>query len=171
MQPIQVYQTDNQGLYVPSAEAIMTDVLDGHHLIPAGCKTAAPPQLAERQAARSLSASVDAGWEVVPDWRGYTCYTPDGERHDITEVGVEPPLGHSSTKPPPTPKQRAERRMAEIKFELAQIDADGARPAREIAIALAAGSAPAVAAVNKVTTLEAAAQVLRAELASLAGVL
>lgn len=171
MQPIQVYQTDDEGIYVPSIDPIMTDVLDGHHLIPAGCKTKQPPQLAERQAARTLSASVDADWEVLPDWRGYTCYTTDGQRHDITEVGVEPPEGHSSTKPPPTPKQLAERRMAEIKFELAQIDADGARPAREIAIALASGLTPPAAAVNKVTTLETAAQALRTELATLAGVL
>lgn len=170
MQAIQVYQTDAQGLYVPSVEPIMTDVFDGHHLIPAGCKTTPPPSLAERQAARSLSIAVDAAWELVPDWRGYTYYTPDGQRHDITEVGVEPPAGHSPTKPPPTPKQLAERRMAEIKAELAQIDADGARPAREIAIALAGGSTPPTAALTKVTTLEAAAQVLRAELATLVGV-
>lgn len=171
MQPIQVYQTDDQGLYVPSVDPIMTDVLDGHHLIPAGCKTKQPPPLLERQAARSLSTSADAGWEVVPDWRGYTCYTPDGQRHEITEVGVEPPSGHSPTPPPPTPKQLAERRMAEIKLELAQIDSDGARPAREIAIALASGSTPPPAAVSKVTALEAAAQLLRAELATLAEVL
>lgn len=170
MQPIQVYQTDDQGLYVPSDEPLMTDVLDGHHLIPSGCKTTPPPPLAERQAARSLGTSVDAGWEVVPDWRGYTCYTPDGQQHRVTEVGVEPPLGHSPTKPPPTAKQLAEIRMAEIKFELAKIDADGARPAREIAIALAAGSTPPAAAVNKVTALEAAAQALRIELAALSEV-
>jgi hypothetical protein len=171
MQPIQVYQTDDQGLYLPTVDPIMTDVLDGHHLIPAGCKIKQPPPLAERQAARTLSAGVDADWEVVADWRGYTCYTPDGERHDITEVGVEPPAGHSPTKPPPTAKQLAERRTAEIKTELAQIDADGARPAREIAIALASGSTPPAAAVTKVTTLETAAQALRSELATLAGVL
>lgn len=161
-----VYQTDNDGLFVNVATADHDPLNEGEFLIPGGCVAVAPPELGPRQAARWTGSA----WEVVPDWRGYSCYTPDGERHDITEVGVEPPLGHSPTKPPLTPKQLAEQRTAEIKAELAQIDADGARPAREIAIALAAGSAPAAAAVTKVTTLEAAAQVLRAELATLAGV-
>lgn len=69
-----------------------------------------------------------------------------------------------------SPAQLAAKRMAEIKAGLSQIDADSARPAREIAIALAGGAVPTAAAVTKVTTLEATAQALRAELASLVGV-
>jgi len=89
------------------------------------------------------------------------------------KVIVVGPDGRPALADPPasTPAQIAAIRSAEIKTELAKIDADGARPAREIAIALASGSTPPAAAVTKVTNLEATAQALRAELASLAGVL
>lgn len=170
MQPIQVYQTDDQGLYVPSALPVFSDVLDGHHLIPHGCKTLQPPTLGERQAARSLGSGADAAWEIVPDWRGYVYYTADGDRHEIKEVGISPPAVHWDSPPPPTPQQLAIRRAWEIKAELQQIDADGARPAREIALALVAGGTPPQAAVSKVQALEAQAQALRTELATLSEV-
>lgn len=67
----------------------------------------------------------------------------------------------------PTPAQLAAARIAEMKAALVQIDEDGARPAREIAAALASGQTPPAAAVSKVAALEASAVTLRAELAAL----
>lgn len=61
-------------------------------------------------------------------------------------------------------------RIPQIKAALLQIDSEGARPAREIALALAAGGPAPVAAVNKVQALETQAQTLRAELATLSEV-
>lgn len=167
MEPIQVYQTDEHGVYLPSPEPLMSDVLDGHQMIPAGCKTMPPPLLGQREAARTLGPGVDAGWEVVADWRGYTYYTADRVVHHITEVGVTPPMEHWDAPPPLTAVEQANARVFEIKQLLQQIDSDGARPAREIALALAAGGSASEAAISKVQSLEAQAQVLRTELATL----
>lgn len=54
-------------------------------------------------------------------------------------------------------------RIGEIDNELAAIDAKGARPSREITAALAAGSQPPAAAVQKLADLEARAATLRTE--------
>lgn len=54
-------------------------------------------------------------------------------------------------------------RIGEIDNELAAIDAKGARPSREITAALAAGSQPPAAAVQKLIDLEAQAESLRSE--------
>lgn len=58
-------------------------------------------------------------------------------------------------------------RIGEIDNELAAIDAKGARPSREITAALAAGSQPPAAAVQKLIDLEAQAESLRSERRSL----
>lgn len=122
MQPIQVYQTDEQGIYIPSVDPIMTDVLDGHHLIPAGCKTTPPPVLAARQAARTLNAAVDAGWEVLPNWVGFEYWTADRRHHFISEVGIEPPAGHLTADPGPTQAQLDRAATSEAKAALSKSD-------------------------------------------------
>lgn len=68
-------------------------------------------------------------------------------------------------EPEPDPK---DVRRAEIAGELAQIDAESVRPAREIFAALAVKEDPPKFAVDKVKALEAKAEALRAELATLA---
>jgi len=67
----------------------------------------------------------------------------------------------------PKPDHKAQRR-AEINAALAKIDADSARPARAVAVALAAGQAAPAFDLNKLKTMEASAATLRAEFAQLA---
>lgn len=63
----------------------------------------------------------------------------------------------------PTTDQIKAARIASIDAELAAIDANGARPSRDIAAALAAGSTAPAAAVQKLIDLDAQAGPLRAE--------
>jgi len=43
-------------------------------------------------------------WELKPDYRGLVYYLPESqESTEISEIGVEPPLGYL-TEPPPTPQ-------------------------------------------------------------------
>ncbi len=67
----------------------------------------------------------------------------------------------------PTPEQVKAARITDIDMELIEIDAKGARPSREITAALAAGSQPPAAAVQKLADLEAQAESLRSERRSL----
>ena len=55
-------------------------------------------------------------------------------------------------------------RRDEIKARLVSIDAEGARAARAVALAVAAGETPATGDVDKLAALEAEAESLRAEL-------
>ena len=169
MEPIRVFQTDHRGIWLPHIEAF-TEVLNGRHLYPGGSRLKPPPTLQPNQAARSLGEAVDSDWEIIPDFEGVTYWTPDGAEHKISEVGVGLPEGALLQKPAPTEAQLAAKRSIEIKAELRQIDADGARPAREIALALVAGGTAPEVAVTRVQALEVQAQALRAELAALSEV-
>jgi hypothetical protein len=62
----------------------------------------------------------------------------------------------------------AESRESEIRRRLLAVDSEGARPAREVALALLSGNDPPLAAVTKLNELENEAQALRDELAALA---
>lgn len=166
MEPIRVYQTDHRRVWLPEIEAF-TDVFAGQHIYPAGSRTKVPPALEPNQAARSLGDDRDSDWEVIPDFVGVPYWTADGQAHVIEEIGVALPPGALLEKPAPTAAQLAAKRALEIKAELQQIDSDGARPAREIALALAAGGSASQTAISKVQALEAQAQVLRTELATL----
>ena len=169
MEPIRVFQTDHRGIWLPQV-SVFTEVLNGRHLYPAGTRSKVPPQLNANEAARTLGPAVDADWEVIPDFVGTIYWTSDGEEHVIDEVGLVLPEGALLVKPAPTVAQIAAKRIGEIKAELAVIDSDGARPAREIAFALVSGGAPPTAAVQKLQALETQAQTLRAELATLSEV-
>lgn len=169
MEPIRVYQTDHRGIWLPGV-AVFTEVLNGKHLYPAGTRSKTPPALQANEAARTTGDAVDSDWEVIPDFEGVTYWTLDGAEHKISEIGVGLPAGALLQKPAPTQAQLAAKRVLEIKAELQQIDSDGARPAREIALALVAGGTAPAAAVDKVQALESQAQTLRAELATLSEV-
>lgn len=172
MEKVRVAQVDGDGVLLPEVDvyAEPNPFNPGELLYPAGTRAKPVPPLLSNQAARTTGPDVHAAWEVVDDYRGLKYWTPDGTEVHISQVGITPPSSAHYSKPPPTPKQLAERRMSEIKAELAQIDADGARPAREIAIALAGNSTPPAAAVTKVTMLETSAQALRLELFNLSAV-
>ena len=92
----------------------------------------------------SYALRQDGGWRSV------------NSKNDLVEgetwSEVQPPL-------PAQPNQR----IVEIDSLLAYIDLKGARPSREIAAALAAGSPAPTASVQKLTALEAQASTLRAE--------
>ena len=66
----------------------------------------------------------------------------------------------------PKPDLKAQRR-AEISAALAKIDADSARPARAVAVALAAGQPAPAFDLNKLKTMETQAAALRTESAAL----
>lgn len=48
-----------------------------------------------------------SAWQVIPDFRGLVYWLPDRTRHEITEAGVEPPLGWLENDPGPSPEQIA----------------------------------------------------------------
>lgn len=74
-------------------------------------------------------------------------------------------------EPVKTPEQlaqeEADARRAEILQELADLDAQGARASRGIALAVAAGATPDAGDVSRLTEIENSAKALRAELAAL----
>ena len=95
--------------------------------------------------------SQQVSFEVV---RGY-----DGK---LYEKGKEP-----VKTPEQVAQEEADARRVEILQELADLDAQGARASRGIALAYAAGETPNVADVSRLTEIENAAKALRTELAAL----
>lgn len=121
MEPIRIYPTDGRGISILEDQQFFSEVLDGHHIIPAGFKLKQPPACQVREAARTLGPGRDADWEVIPDWEGYVYWTADRQRVVIDQVGVEPPEGHLTEDPGPTPTQR----LAEIKGQARAALAEG----------------------------------------------
>ncbi|NVF16009.1 DUF4376 domain-containing protein [Vreelandella maris] len=78
--------------------------------IPAGATDIAPPSTGEHEAARWAGDD----WEVVPDYRGHVYYTDDGERHEITELGIEPPVDALDEAPPESLADVAAKKKREI---------------------------------------------------------
>lgn len=115
MQPIRLYQTDPEGIWIPEAVVYSQVFGDGEnlqHLYPAGTRTKQPPELQAHQAARTMGPELDADWEVVADYVGYRYWLADRSEHVITDVGVSPPEGHLTTDPGPTLKERATLELA-----------------------------------------------------------
>ena len=87
------------------------------------------------------------------------------------ERGYDGQLYKAGEAPQKTPEQiaqeEADARRAEILNELADLDAQGARASRGIALAYAAGETPDSADVERLSAVEAAAKALRTELAAL----
>lgn len=104
-------------------------------------------------------------WDYVQDMRGTTYYMPDGSEHEIAEIEGQLPEGASLIKPePPAPTEAelTQQRIAEIQELLTANDLASVRPLR----AKVAGTAtPEDEA--RLVELEAQAQVLRTELATL----
>lgn len=100
------------------------------------------------------------GWDQVEDHKGKEGYV-DGTPQTIREYGPLP-QGWSTTPPEPSPEDQAAQRRARIMARLAEIDAASVRPLR----ALVRGEA-VQADTDKLATLDAEAEELRAELAAL----
>ena len=82
----------------PAGREAPLDPMTREPKIPGNSIAEAPPVTGEREAARV----VGGGWEVVPDWRGHGYWLADGQRHEIAELGVEPPTD-ALDEAPPTP--------------------------------------------------------------------
>ncbi|SES09285.1 protein of unknown function [Vreelandella subterranea] len=78
--------------------------------IPQGATISKPPTTSEHEAARWSHER----WEVVPDWRGHVYWTEDGQRHEITELGIEPPEDALNEAPPMPLSDLAEQKRREI---------------------------------------------------------
>lgn len=82
----------------PAGRDAPIDPMRGDPLVPAGATTIEPPEVSDQQAARWDGAT----WKVVSDWRGHVYWTDDGQRHEIRELGIEPPED-ALTEAPPAP--------------------------------------------------------------------
>ncbi|WP_280569393.1 DUF4376 domain-containing protein [Chromohalobacter sp. 296-RDG] len=80
----------------PAGREAPLDPMRGDPRIPAGATSIEPPTPDEHQVARYTGDD----WELVPDYRGHVYWQDDGERHEITELGIEPPDGALDEAPP-----------------------------------------------------------------------
>lgn len=134
-----VSQLDADGYFVAAVVADESPMEPGVYLLPGRCIDKAPPGVVEPGKRYRV-------WGA--GWRGEDLPTPPADT------------------PPEqlTPEQQRSREIAE---ELAAIDAQSVRPARELALALAQGQAMPQFAADKLAALENQAALLRAELAAL----
>lgn len=86
------------------------DPMRGTPRVPAGATPIAPPDTGENEAARWNGEA----WEVVQDWLGHVYWLADGSRHEITELGVEPPADALDEAPPEPLEDIAARKHREI---------------------------------------------------------
>ncbi len=157
------YQADENGIYIGESMADEDPMNPGAYLLPRNASFSPPPRTQPGEVAK-LSAE---GWAIARDFFGEVYWMPDRTKHVMHLRGTPLPDGATLTEPEPTPEQKLLARKRELLGQLAGIDAYGARPAREVALAMAAGKQPPAAAVSRLTELEAQAATLRAELATL----
>ncbi|GAA0586980.1 DUF4376 domain-containing protein [Halomonas salifodinae] len=94
----------------PAGREAPTDPMSRQPRSPANATDQEPPATGEHQAARWTGEA----WELVPDWRGHVYWTEDGQRHEITELGTEPPADALGEAPPEPLEDLAERKRREI---------------------------------------------------------
>lgn len=104
-----IHPTDRTAIDPAGREAPLDPMRRGPR-IPAGATNIEPPETGEHEAARWTGE----GWEVVPDWRDHKYWSEDGVRHEISELGVEPPAGALDEAPPEALEDLAARKRAEI---------------------------------------------------------
>lgn len=105
----------------PAGRDAPADPMRGTPRVPAGATDIEPPVTGEHEAA---CWSGDC-WELVPDYRGHVYYTDDGERHEITELGTEPPADALDEAPPAPLADFAANKKREIESALATALAAG----------------------------------------------
>lgn len=135
---MRIFHFDEQGALLGEGQADADPMQAGAWLIPAQATTMEPPPPL-------------AGHRAVFD--GF--------------VWVQEPLPEPTPEPTPPEPTAADIRRGEIMGELFTIDQKSARPARAIALAIAAAQQPNAADVQTLADLETQAVALRAELAQL----
>jgi hypothetical protein len=103
------------GEYTGQEHADADPLQPGKFLVPANSTPSEPPEAGERECA------VFSGdrWSLAPDWRGHTYWLADGSRHEISELGVEPPADALDEAPPESLENLADRKRAAIEAGLA----------------------------------------------------
>lgn len=84
------------GEYAGQEHADTDPLQAGEFLVPAYATPAEPPEASESECAVFSGGR----WSLVPDWRGHVYWLPDGSRHEITELGAEPPTEALDEAPP-----------------------------------------------------------------------
>ncbi|MAY70780.1 MAG: hypothetical protein CME82_04905 [Halomonas sp.] len=105
----------DQTVIDPDGRNCPLDPMSGQPKVPGNAMTEAPPATGENQAAKV----VDGSWQVVADWRGHVYWLADSSRHEIRELGVEPPADALAEAPPEPLEDLADRKRAVIEAGLA----------------------------------------------------
>ncbi|MFN3881492.1 MAG: hypothetical protein ACK4L8_08705 [Nitrincola lacisaponensis] len=82
----------------------------GEYLVPANATLIEPPETDQNQAAVFNGNE----WHVITDYRGHIYWLEDGSKHEISELGIEPPADALSEPPPPPIADFAAARIADI---------------------------------------------------------
>lgn len=98
------YQTDLRDYYTGPVDCLPDPHTPGNWWSPSGSYPDEPMPAGPRQIQKRVGGQ-SGHWILVPNWTGYEYWLADGTKHTITEPEVEPPIGHLSEPPPPTPAQ------------------------------------------------------------------
>lgn len=101
---------DSTAAVNPTGREAPSDPMRGTPRLPAGSTDICPPKTSDNEVAQWIGEA----WKLVPDWRGHTYWTEDGQRHEITEIGIEPPEDALSEAPPESLPALAARKRREI---------------------------------------------------------
>lgn len=100
----------DQTVIDPAGRVAPLDPMRREARIPSGATSIEPPTTGEHETARWTGSA----WEVVLDWRGHIYWTADGQRHEIRELGIEPPADALTEAPPEPLDKLASRRRDEM---------------------------------------------------------
>lgn len=113
-----VSQLDSEGYFIAEVLADESPLEPGVFLLPAGCADIRGPELQPGECAKL----VDGTWQISIDYRGLVYWTTDGNRHVITERGIQPPDGYLTESPGPTAEELIQALKAEALILLSKSD-------------------------------------------------
>lgn len=93
-----INQTDGTVIN-PAGRDAPTDPMRETPRIPAGATDIEPPESTANKTAQWQGGH----WELVEDFRGTVYYTQDGQRFEITQLGITKPSGVLDSPPEPEP--------------------------------------------------------------------
>lgn len=99
------FQTDFNRFYVGPVWCPPDPEEEDRFPLPYGAYWDEPPQVGANQIQRRTEDL--SSWEVIPDFRGLVYWLADRTRHEITDVGIEPPSGWLDSDPGPSPEEIA----------------------------------------------------------------